>query len=201
MIRNFLHVGCGGSSKAETTKAFASSAWQEVRYDIDPGVKPDIVGSMLDMQTVPDRSMDAVFSSHNIEHLYPHQVPIALKEFHRVLGDDGFAIITCPDIQSVAELVVEDKLTDVAYVSPAGPIAAIDMLYGHRPSLQKGNEFMAHKCGFTMKVLIATLRDNGFSSVAAIRRPGPAFDLWAIATKQEVNEAAIKELAKEHFPS
>lgn len=200
MTKRFLHVGCGGNTKAETTSTFASNDWEELRYDIDPAVKPDIVGSMLDMGAVEDSSVDAIFSSHNIEHLYPYQVPMAIREFYRALADEGFAVITCPDIQSVAQLVAEDKLTEVAYESPAGPIAAIDMLYGHRPSLEAGNEFMAHKCGFTKKVLIATLLDNGFLSVAAARRPAPFYDLWAVATKQEVDEEAIKALVSAHFP-
>ena len=55
---------------------------------------------MTDMSAVETGSMDALFSSHNVEHLYPHEVPVAFVEFHRVLNDDGFAIITGPDLQS-----------------------------------------------------------------------------------------------------
>ncbi|HEV8034172.1 MAG TPA: hypothetical protein VGP75_05035, partial [Yoonia sp.] len=50
-------------------------------------------------------SMDALFSSRNVEHLYPHEMPVAFGEFHKVLAEDGFAIITCPDLKSVAALV------------------------------------------------------------------------------------------------
>lgn len=201
MSKKFLHVGCGINTKANTTAAFATNEWQEIRYDIDPAVEPDIVGSMLDMQGIDDGTMDAIYSSHNIEHLYPHQVPVALAEFKRVLGADGYAVITCPDLQSIAELVAEDKLTDVAYVSPAGPIAAIDMLYGYRPALQQGNDFMAHKCGFTAKVMTATLTNCGFKSIASARRPAPHFDLWALACVEEIAEDSLLALAKAHFPS
>lgn len=89
-----------------------------IRLDIDPTFNPDIVGSITDMSAVADNSMDALYSSHNIEHLYPHEVQIALKEFLRVLRPDGFAIVACPDLQSVAELVAQDKLTEPAYQSP-----------------------------------------------------------------------------------
>jgi len=71
--------------------------------DIDPSVAPDIVGTMTDMSAVATASIDAIFSSHNIEHLYPHEVPIALAEFLRVLKDDGFAVVTCPDLRSQAD--------------------------------------------------------------------------------------------------
>jgi predicted SAM-dependent methyltransferase len=51
---------------------------QELRLDIDASVAPDIVATMTDMSRVADASVDAVFSSHNIEHLDPHEVPVAL---------------------------------------------------------------------------------------------------------------------------
>jgi predicted SAM-dependent methyltransferase len=151
------------------------------------------------MAGVEDHSVDAVFSSHNIEHLYPHEVPAALKEFVRVLKPDGFAVITCPDLQSVCALVAEDKLTEPAYTSPAGPIAPIDILYGHRPSMANGNLFMAHRCGFTKKVLVQTLRAAGFAGVAAMARP-KSFDLWAVASKSRRSREEMQALAGEHLP-
>jgi predicted SAM-dependent methyltransferase len=150
-MKTFLHVGCGPKRKEQTTAGFAD--WSELRFDIDESVQPDLVGTMTDMSSVSSESVDAVFSSHNIEHLYPHEVPVALSEFLRVLKPDGFAVITCPDLQAVCALVAEDKLTEPAYTSPAGPITPLDILYGHRPPMARGNLYMAHRCGFTEKVL------------------------------------------------
>ena len=200
LSKTFLHVGCGSKRKAQTTPAFNSDAWAELRLDIDKNVSPDIVGSMTDMPGVADASVDAVFSSHNIEHLYPHEVPLAIKEFLRVLKPDGFLVVTCPDLQSVCALVAEDKLTETAYTSPAGPIAPIDILYGLRLALAQGNLYMAHRCGFTQKVLTGTLQANGFAVVAAARRGAPFFDLWAVAGKSAMEEGALRQLAVEHFP-
>lgn len=194
-----LHVGCGPKSKAHTTPGFMADHWSEIRLDIDPGVAPDVNGTMTDMRAVESSSVDAVFSAHNIEHLYPHEVPQALSEFLRVLSDDGFAVITCPDLKSVCELIAQDKLTDPAYIAPVGPIAPLDILYGHRPAMARGNLYMAHRCGFTQKVLTATLAAAGFRSVATACRPS-SFDLWALASKRERNEAELKQLAREHFP-
>ena len=97
--------------------------------------------------------MQAIFSSHNIEHIYPHEVNVALKEFLRVLTPDGFVVLTCPDLQSVCEAVANNKLLEPLYVSPAGPISPIDILYGHRGFIAQGNHFMAHRCGFTSSSL------------------------------------------------
>ena len=196
----FLHVGCGPQSKEGTTPGFNKPNWDELRLDIDPSVAPDITGSMTDMSGVMNASVDAIFSSHNIEHLYPHEVSVALVEFLRALKPDGFLVLTCPDLQSVCKLVAENKLTDPAYQSPAGPIAPIDILYGHRPAMAKGNLYMAHRCGFTEKVLIATLREAGFATVAVARRLHPYYDLWAVASKQELTHDAVVKLAGAHFP-
>lgn len=200
MTKTFLHVGCGSKKKDRTTAGFNTDAWREVRLDINQAVKPDIVGTMTDMSGVADESVDAIFSSHNIEHLYPHEVPLALKEFIRVLKQDGILVITCPDLQSVCALVAEDKLTEPAYTSPGGPIAPIDILYGHRPSMARGNLYMAHRSGFTNKVLIGTLRSCGFATAAAASRGYPHFDIWAVASKSELSNEAMHKLAGEHFP-
>lgn len=200
MIRTFLHVGCGHKRKDKTTQGFNCSEWQELRLDIDPSVSPDIVGTMIDMPGVANASVDAIYSSHNIEHLYPHEVPKAVAEFIRVLKQDGFLVITCPDLQSVCALIADDKLFEAAYSSPAGPIAPIDILYGHRPALAQGNLYMAHRCGFTEKVLVSTLRGLGFSTVISTRRAAPFYDLFAVATKTLMSEADMHNLAAKHFP-
>ncbi len=201
MKRTFLHVGCGNSRKNSTTPAFAGPEWEEIRLDINPNVHPDIVGTTTDMSMVESGSVDGLFSAHNIEHLYAHEVPQALREFLRVLKPGGFAVITCPDLLPVAALIAADKLTDTAYVSPAGPITPLDIVYGHRASVAAGNHYMAHKCGFTKKVLGATLMECGFSHAATSERPAPFFDLWCVAIKGPMAEADIRELATQHFPA
>lgn len=200
MTKTFLHVGCGPKHKDQTTRGFAQADWRELRLDIDAGVAPDVVGTMTDMSAVKDGSVQAVFSSHNIEHLYPHEVPVALAEFKRVISDDGFVVITCPDLKSVCALVAEDKLTEPAYTSPAGPIAPLDILYGHRPPMARGNLYMSHRCGFTQKVLAGTLQAAGFGSVITMARPR-VFDLWALATKSPCDELTLRSLAGQHFPA
>ena len=182
MIKKYLHVGCGRLTKANSTPEFQKKEWIETRLDIDESVTPDIISSITDMSVVESDSFDAVYSSHNIEHLFSHEVPLALKEMHRVLCDDGFLVITCPDLQSVCEHVVNDKLTEPLYQSGMGPISPIDIIYGHRSSISSGNHYMAHKVGFTAKVLYSTLTGVGFKCAAVARQP-KAFNLWAVAYK------------------
>ncbi len=195
-----LHIGCGPKRKNQTTRGFNTDAWTELRLDIDADVQPDIIGTMIDMSAVADASVDAIFSSHNIEHLYPHEVGPALAEFIRVLRPDGFLVVTCPDLQEVCRLVAEDKLLEPAYTAPAGPITPLDILYGHRPPMARGNLYMSHRCGFTEKVLIGTLRSCGFKTVASKRRAHPYYDLYAVATKADMQEADLRTLAAQHIP-
>lgn len=190
MLKQVLHVGCGPSRPEALHQTFRGDEWHEIRLDIEPAVQPDIVASMTDMSMLDTASMDAVWSSHNLEHLNAHEVPVALAEFHRVLKPSGFALITLPDLQSVAELIAQDKLEDVAYQSPAGPISAIDMVYGHRGYISKGHVHMSHRTGFTARTLGNALAKVGFAR-AEVKR-GNAYDLWAVAHKSWPSATTIR---------
>lgn len=179
--KTFLHVGCGRLNPEKLPKFFREPGWREVRFDIDPDVHPDIIGTMTDMSAVESGSMDALYSSHNVEHLYDHEVPIAFAEFLRVLKPGGSAIITCPDLQSIGQLLAEGKLEDAAYIAPAGAITPLDILFGLRSSIARGNHFMAHKTGYTGETLGRKLQRAGFATIRVTK--GECFDLWARADK------------------
>jgi hypothetical protein len=106
-MKTFLHVGCRSSHKDRTTKDFNYPYWNELRLDTDENVKPDVAVATLDMSAVADACAEAVFSSHNIEHVYPHDVPVALAAFKRVLKEDGFVVIACPGLQSVFDIAAD----------------------------------------------------------------------------------------------
>ena len=61
------------------------------------------------MTSVDDNSFDAIYPPHNIKHIFPHEVVGTFEEF-RVLKDDGFLILTCPDIKAVCALTGEGKV-------------------------------------------------------------------------------------------
>ena len=197
-MKNFLHVGCGYETKTGL-RGFDKKNWNEVRFDINKNVNPDIVGTLLDMHQVPTNSFDAIYSCHNIEHVYPHQVPIVLQEFMRVLNNDGIIVIECPDLQSISEAILQDKLYDSLYETSVGPIAPIDILYGLRGALQNGNEFMAHKCGFTYSTLLSFFIEAGFKKWIGGRRPED-YALHLIACKGEKSDSELNSLAVEFLP-
>ena len=193
-MKTLLNVGCGFSNKSEL-KGFDNDDWEEIRLDIDSTVKPDIVGTLTDMSLIETASVDAVYSSYNLDHIYAHEVPIALKEFYRVLNEDGIALVKCPDIQSVCELIAQDKLFEPLYDSVLGPIYPIDVIYGNRQEIQLGNEYMAKKVGFTYSLLNKAFAAAGFKSRYGGRMPTNGGELAIIAFKQKIPEEQIKQIA------
>jgi predicted SAM-dependent methyltransferase len=179
--KTVLNVGCGYPLRQKLHRHFHGPEWREIRLDLDPAVQPDIVCSITDISPVAADWVDAVWSSHNLEHLQRHEVPLALAEFLRVLKPHGLLLVTLPDLQQVARLVAEDRLEESAYVSQSGPITPLDMIFGHTASLARGNQFMAHRTGFTARSLHKLLIEAGFVEVTL--RQGVSFDLWATGYK------------------
>jgi predicted SAM-dependent methyltransferase len=194
--RSVLHTGCGPYAPAKLHEVFRGPGWVETRLDIDQNVKPDIVCSAHDMSSlVATQAFDALWSSHHIEHLQAHEVPDAFAEFYRVLKVDGFALIRCPDLEAVAEMLLHHGIEAPAYQSPAGPITALDMLYGHGASIARGNVSMRHHTGFTADRLGRLLIDAGFCEVHTKR--AAQFDLWSVAFMPAADPAGVlAELAR-----
>jgi SAM-dependent methyltransferase len=181
--RLVLHVGCGPPDEDNLHERFRTPEWRELRLDIDPQMRPDIVGNMVDLdEVVPSESVDAVWSSHNIEHVYAHEVPQVFAEFLRVLRPGGLMLVTTPDLQRAAERIASGRLEDPLYEAEAGPITPLDMVYGHGREISRGFHFMAHRTGYTSRTLERKLRDAGFDDVRVRREPADRA-LWADARR------------------
>ena len=198
-MKTFLHVGYGLQNKSSCF-GFNNDNWKEIRLDFDKNVNPDIVGTLTDMKSVETGSVDAVYSSHNIEHIFPHEVPIVLREFYRVLKEDGIVVITCSDLQSVGAAIAQDKLLESLFESPEGSVTAFDILYGHRKTTADGNIYMIHKGGFTYSLLNKAFYEAGFKARYGGRRPRGC-DLFLVAFKQKIPEEEIKKIGNPFIPS
>jgi SAM-dependent methyltransferase len=188
--RRVLNAGAGPRSQNSLHAIFRNETWQEVRLDIDAATAPDVVASITNMRFFSAASFDAVWSSHSLEHLHSHEVPSALTELRRVLKLDGFALITCPDLEAVASALINHGPDHVAYVSAIGPITPLDMLFGHSGSLAAGNRHMAHKTGFTAARLGRLLLEAGFVTVLTRTL---RYDLWALALMGQADQTAIRD--------
>ena len=179
MNKTVLHVGCG-SLRKEHLPDFFQHGWEEIRVDIDPLVKPDYVSSITNMSAIHDNSVDAVYSAHNVEHLYAHEVPVAFAEFYRVLRSSGLVFVTLPDLLSVAQEAVSKGLEHVLYESAMGPITPLDVIYGHRGKIAQGNSYMAHKTGFSSETLENSLHNAGFEQINLNTKD---YALWATGVR------------------
>lgn len=128
-----------------------------LRLDIDPRTRPDIVGNMTAIGAI--EPVDAVYCSHSLEHLYPHEVPIALAEFRRVLKPGGALVILVPDLEGV-------PATDE--VLPNSDLCGLHLYYGDAAHIEEF-PYMAHHCGFVASTLRGAIERAGFSAVQTQR--------------------------------
>jgi SAM-dependent methyltransferase len=174
-----VNLGSGPKGVSKIPAMFAE--WREFRVDVDPASTPDLLADLTDLSAIRSGSADAVWMAHCVEHLYLHQVTTAIEEAHRILADDGFLCVLVPDLQSIGDYLVADRLLEPVYQSPAGPITAHDMIFGYGRDLARGHINMAHKCGFTAGTLLQKLKEVPFAETILRRRP--TRELAAVACK------------------
>jgi SAM-dependent methyltransferase len=184
-----VNLGSGAKGSAWLPAMFAQ--WRELRVDIDAAVAPDILADITDLSAIESGSADAVWSAHCIEHLYLFQVGTAIAEAYRILSDDGFFCMIVPDLQAIAEYIASDRLHEVVYESPAGPVVAHDIVFGFGPHLAQGRSAMAHNCGFTPTLLLQKLQEAPFTEIVLRRRAG--HELAGVACKRAPSGEAERE--------
>ena len=142
--------------------------FDHVLLDIDPNGSPDIVCDARELMSLPASGFDAVYCSHNLEHYYRHEIKRVLAGFLHVLKDGGFCHVRVPDLGGVMLACIERGLDieEVLYESPAGPILVHDVIYGYGAKIEEsGQDYFAHKTGFTKKSLSRALSRAGFATV------------------------------------
>lgn len=187
-MKKVLNVG--GNSKAIPLPP-QYAGFEHLLLDIDPKVSPDIVCDARELTSLDAGDFDAVYCAHNLEHYYRHDVRRVLAGFLHVLKDGGFAHIRVPDIQEVMRVTIERGLDidDVLYEAPRGPIMVLDVLYGYSVEIERsGQDFFAHKTGFTHKSLVKALKGAGFSKVYAATGN---LQVAALAFKGQPDEATL----------
>ena len=162
-MKRLLNVG-GGSKSIALPPEY--SGFEHVLLDIDPQGAPDIVLDGRQLGELAAAQFDGIYCSHNLEHYFRHDVPKVLAGFFHVLKPGGFAQIRVPDLTELMRRVVQGKidLEETLYVSPAGPIAPLDVIYGFGRQIEtSGVDFFAHKTGFSDQSLSRAVERAGFS--------------------------------------
>lgn len=92
-----LHLGCGDIRLSGF-----------INIDI---AKTPATDKVMDARKLnyPDNSVDTIYASHLLEH-FPHgEVPLVLKEWHRVLKPGGKAVIVTPDFDRYVDWYILRK--------------------------------------------------------------------------------------------
>ncbi len=145
-----LHAGCG---IGELPNGLGGPLCREVRLDIDPNTKPDIIASLTDLGDIGP--FDKIYCSHCLEHLTRTEGQKALAEFHRVLRPEGVVIIMVPDLEGV------QPTEETVYACENTKISGLDMIYGYGLYVDV-NPFMQHKNGFIRSTLESFISKAGF---------------------------------------
>ncbi len=201
--KKVLNVG-GNNKSIPLPPQYAG--FEHLLLDIDPTGQPDICCDARKLATLEAGQFDAIYNSHNLEHYYRHDVGAVLSGFRHVLKEGGFIQIRVPDMAEVFRRIVEGNLDidDTLYQSAAGPIMPLDVIYGFQAQIERsGQEFFAHKTGFTQKSLMRALQRAGFtkvySSVGNLEVNAVAFKgqpsnetlaLWGLPAENPVAEPA-----------
>lgn len=192
-----LHVGCGAKDKSALA-GFDTPDWQEIRLDADEKVTPDIAGNLANISHIQNASIDAVYCAHHLHYYYAHEVPMALKEIHRVLKPDGFMVLTAPDLQALSEFIIAGHLMDALYYSPSGSTTPLDILYGNRRLAAQGNA-LTPKTGFSWDSFCEALQAAEFKSIYGGQQK-LNYSLVALVMKNPIDEDERLKLAERYLP-
>jgi SAM-dependent methyltransferase len=185
--RHLVHLGCGPNCSPTSWIDFDGS-WQArmigmpgwilwlpravyTRMVKKPLVWPSHV-RYLDLRKklgFPSSSVDAVYASHVLEHLYRDEARCLVAECHRVLKPGGVLRLAVPNLRFYAE----------RYLASERPEAADDfvrsLLLRSEEALRNpllrfyqlcGGDFHSHKWMYDPASLALVLRSAGFSSVS-----------------------------------
>ena len=194
----FTQYNPDGTSITSRLPIFASGLWEERHVDPDFNTMVAKLRSNDGLLGVHEQPLKAIIANHLLPRFNAYEVPKVLGNLYRALDEDGFAIIICPDLQSIIERVLANGLSEPAYQSPAGPITPLDLIFGHQGSIQSGVLSAPHRTGFTTASLTEQLQAAGFKTIRTLARP-ENFDLWGIASKSELSADAFSELIGKIF--
>ncbi|WP_099240155.1 class I SAM-dependent methyltransferase [Synechococcus sp. BDU 130192] len=152
-----LHLGCGAINHPEF-------------INIDALNLPHIhfVRKIDNLKPFKNESVKLIYASHCLEHFPIDKVPIVLKEWHRVLKEDGILRLSVPDFDLILNIYRDTgrNMEDVIRILMGG----------------QDYEYNFHLCSFNENYLSQLLKDVGFKMVRKWT-PGTdkmtSFDDWS----------------------
>ena len=167
-----LNLGAGKDHKQYLPGIFKHL--EQVTVDADEQVKPDVCDDIRTLSKLAPsdgrvtyefvtREVHGIFSSHTLEHLFAQDAYEALVFWNKeVLVPGGLLVLVLPDIRAAAEKIMMRRPLEPIYISPAGPIRALDILYAHPATTRDGNPYAMHRTGFCKEILEISLCESGY---------------------------------------
>ena len=120
--------------------------------NVQPGPNVDYISHCTDLSQFGNESIAEIYASHVLEHLgYQQELPLALREFNRVLVPNGTLRISVPDLPTLCALYLDpassaDERHHVMRMMFGGQIDKADFHYvGLSEELLS---FLLHQAGF-----------------------------------------------------
>ena len=171
----YLHLGCG----PQIYDGFVN---------IDKFYKdPQVINA--DMYRLPyeDGSVDAIYSSHALEHLPFRRARAALVEWARVLKKDGRLFLAIPDLEMIMKVMLSDQMPEhlkwdwFVYTMYGWQVDTNYRGIDPNVPLDMGQ---FHYCGFTAKSITNFLQEAGLQVRLLFQYDGwDTPSLWVEAVK------------------
>jgi predicted SAM-dependent methyltransferase len=138
-----LHIGCGD----QKLPGF-------INIDLVYSPAVDIICDAKNLALFDDNSINEIYASHVLEHIYPYQIAETLHEWHRVLVTGGILRLAVPNFDALISLY--NTTHDLNIV--------LGLLYGRGCKYPLG-ENATHKTVYTFNSLKRILLHNNFSKI------------------------------------
>ena len=136
-----LHLGCG-KNKLDGY----------INCDISSEVKPDKIVNLEKRLPFKNNSVDEIYSSHSLEHCSMNAVPAMLKDWNRVLKENGKIHVIVPELEACLKNFLNAPEEERwGY--------RIEYIFGGQDH-QVGQQI--HKSGFTVARLRKLVENAGF---------------------------------------
>jgi predicted SAM-dependent methyltransferase len=138
-----------------------SPGWEVL--NVVPGDHVDHVGDAEDLSRFADKTFDAIYASHVLEHISPPgPLERGLREWYRVLRPSGTLHVSVPDLDVLARLFIDRERLNVNERFKV----MLMMFGGHADAHDR------HEIGFNEEFLTFFLRSAGFVNVRRVESLG-----------------------------
>lgn len=121
-----------------------------------PGEGVSHVCDAINLSRFENETFAEIYASHILEHLdYTNDISLALKEWNRVLKQDGIVYISVPDLDILAGLFLEKENFTINQ-----RFEIMRIIFGGHT-----DEYDFHQSGLNLEFLTVFLRDAGFLNI------------------------------------